>query len=198
MVEQCCQQLASQAFLLMPQRVKDVFNDRSRALLSVRCLSCVNSSLLGTQIQCPTRQVGKAGKHHKAGEISMQTGLLLSWLFPSYLKGISSEISLNIFLLLLSQKLVAVRVTLWGDGNARNETWGKIHWKGRRAQLFLSIIPSQINSSPYARVLNFCENSGISRCCITEEPCRRWWGQTPDGTGPPEGAGLAKGARIRS
>lgn len=43
MVEECCQQLASQAFLLMPQCVKDVFNDRSRTLLSVRCLSCVNT-----------------------------------------------------------------------------------------------------------------------------------------------------------
>lgn len=101
MVEQCCQQLASQAFLLMPQCVKDIFNDRSRALLSVRCLSCVNSSLLGTQIQCPTREAVKAGRHHKAGEISVQTALQLSWLLLSYLQGISSEVSLNIFLLLL-------------------------------------------------------------------------------------------------
>lgn len=102
MVEQCCQQLASQAFLLMPQCVKDIFNDRSRALLSVRCLSCVNSSLLGTQIPCPTREAVKVGRHHKAGEISVQTALLLSWLLLSYLQGISSEVSLNIFLLLLS------------------------------------------------------------------------------------------------
>lgn len=201
MVEQCCQQLASQAFLLMPQCVKDVFNARSRALLSVRCLSCVNSSLLGTQIQCPTREAVKAGRHHKAGEISVQTGLLLSWLFLSYLQGISSEVSLNIFLLLLSQKLAAIRVTLWVDWNARNDTWGKIYWKGQRAQLLLSIIPSQINSTS-AAVYSILEKiQGVSRGCVTGEPYRQ---PDTDGGRPlmdhglQRELGLARGARIKS
>lgn len=37
MAEQCYQPLASQTFLLMPQRVKDILNHGSRAPLFVRC-----------------------------------------------------------------------------------------------------------------------------------------------------------------